>query len=79
MRVHGLRARPRRRRLPQDDGLRSVIADNMLGATHSAGMARVQADGTSRHAVKINRTDLYRELTHSVDMARVVGRSSALL
>jgi putative transposase len=27
MRVHGLRARPRRRGLPKDDGLRSVIAD----------------------------------------------------
>ena len=30
MRVHGLRARPRRRGLPKDDGLRSVIADNIL-------------------------------------------------
>jgi len=30
MRVHGLSARPRRRGLPKDDGLRSVIADNIL-------------------------------------------------
>ncbi|EYD71511.1 Mobile element protein [Rubellimicrobium mesophilum DSM 19309] len=30
MRVNGLRARPRRRGLPKDDGLRSVIADNIL-------------------------------------------------
>ncbi len=30
MRLHGLRARPRRRGLPKDDGLRSVIADNLL-------------------------------------------------
>lgn len=29
MRVDGLRARPRRRGLPKDDGLRSVIADNL--------------------------------------------------
>lgn len=30
MRVNGLKARPRRRRLPKDDGERSVIADNLL-------------------------------------------------
>jgi putative transposase len=30
MRVNGLRARPRRRGLPKDDGERSVIADNLL-------------------------------------------------
>jgi len=30
MKVNGLRARPRRRGLPKDDGLRSVIADNLL-------------------------------------------------
>ena len=29
MRLHGLRARPRRRGLPKDDGLRSAIADNL--------------------------------------------------
>lgn len=30
MRLHGLRARPRRRGLPKDDGTRSIIADNIL-------------------------------------------------
>jgi putative transposase len=30
MRLHGLRARPRRRGLPKDGGTRSVIADNVL-------------------------------------------------
>ena len=30
MRVNGLKARPRRRGLPKDDGERSVIADNVL-------------------------------------------------
>lgn len=30
MRLHGLRARPRRRGLPKDNGARSVIADNLL-------------------------------------------------
>ena len=30
MKVNGLRARPRRRGLPKDDGARSVIADNLL-------------------------------------------------
>jgi putative transposase len=37
MRVHGLRARPRRRGLPKDDGLRSVIADNILNRQFTAG------------------------------------------
>ncbi|MGN7161946.1 IS3 family transposase [Sphingomonas sp. SAFR-052] len=36
MRVHGLRARPRRRGLPKDDGLRSVIADNLLDRQFTA-------------------------------------------
>ena len=36
MRVHGLRARPRRRGLPKDDGLRSVIADNILDRQFNA-------------------------------------------
>jgi putative transposase len=30
MRVNGLRARPKRRGLPKDDGTRSIIADNLL-------------------------------------------------
>ena len=30
MRVHGLKALPRRRGLPKDEGLRSIIADNVL-------------------------------------------------
>ena len=30
MRLHGLRARPRRCGLPKDDGTRSIIADNIL-------------------------------------------------
>jgi putative transposase len=36
MRVHGLKARPRRRGLPKDDGLRSVIADNVLDRQFTA-------------------------------------------
>ena len=36
MRVHGLKARPRRRGLPKDDGLRSVIADNILDRQFTA-------------------------------------------
>ena len=36
MRVHGLTARPRRRGLPKDDGLRSVIADNRLDRQFTA-------------------------------------------
>ena len=36
MRVQGLRARPRRRGLPKDNGLRSVIADNILDRQFTA-------------------------------------------
>lgn len=36
MRVNGLRARPRRRGLPKDDGERSVIADNLLDRNFQA-------------------------------------------
>lgn len=36
MRVYGLKARPRRRGLPKDDGLRSVIADNILDRQFTA-------------------------------------------
>jgi len=36
MRVHGLRVRPRRRGLPKDDSLRSVIADNILDRQFTA-------------------------------------------
>ncbi len=36
MRVHGLKARPRRRGLPKDDGLRSVIAGNLLDRQFTA-------------------------------------------
>lgn len=36
MRVHGLRARLRCRRLPKDDGLRSVIASNILDRQFTA-------------------------------------------
>jgi putative transposase len=36
MRVQGLKARPRRRGLPKDDGLRSVIADNILDCQFTA-------------------------------------------
>lgn len=36
MRLHGLKARPRRRGLPKDDGVRSVIADNVLDRQFSA-------------------------------------------
>ena len=36
MRVHGLKARPRRRGLPKDDGLRSIIADNLLDRQFTA-------------------------------------------
>lgn len=36
MSVHGLKARPRRRGLPKDDGLRSVIADNLLNRQFTA-------------------------------------------
>jgi len=36
MRLHGLKARPRRRGLPKDNGLRSVIADNILDRQFTA-------------------------------------------
>jgi putative transposase len=36
MRLHGLMARPRRRGLPKDDGVRSVIASNVLDRQFSA-------------------------------------------
>ena len=36
MRLHGLKARPRRRGLPKDDGVRSVIADNVLDRQFTA-------------------------------------------
>ena len=36
MRLEGLRARPRRRSLPKDDGSRSMIADNVLDRQFSA-------------------------------------------
>jgi len=36
MRVQALRARPRRRGLPQDKGGRSVIADNVLDRVFTA-------------------------------------------
>ena len=35
-RLHGLRVRPRRRRLPKDTGKRSIIAPNMLGQDFEA-------------------------------------------
>ena len=39
MRLHGLRARPRRRQLPKDTGIRSVIAPNMLKRDFEADRA----------------------------------------
>jgi putative transposase len=36
MRVHGLKARPRRRGLPKDEGQRSGIADNVLDRQFTA-------------------------------------------
>lgn len=36
MRLHGQRARPRRRGLPKDEGVRSVIADNILARDFQA-------------------------------------------
>jgi putative transposase len=36
MRLHGLKARPRRRALPKDEGQRSMIADNVLDRQFSA-------------------------------------------
>ena len=40
MRVNGLKARPRRRGLPKDDGERSVIADNVLDRDFKAARTR---------------------------------------
>jgi len=52
----------------------------MPDETHAAVMAHVQDASAAHHAVNINGTDLYRPLTcFGDDMARVVGRSSALL
>jgi len=36
MRLHGLRVRPRRRQLPKDHGVRSMIAPNMLNRQFEA-------------------------------------------
>ena len=36
MRVNGLKTRPRRRGLPKDGGLRSVVADNVLDRQFTA-------------------------------------------
>ena len=48
--------------------------------TCEAVMAHVVQNGSERHAVNINGTDLYRPLTRfGDDMLRVVGKSSALL
>ena len=44
MRVHVLKARPRRRRLPKDDGLRSVIADNLLGRQFHGRDTQLEVD-----------------------------------
>lgn len=52
----------------------------MPDATFDQVMTKVAADGNSRHAININGTPLYRPLSvFGDDMARVVGRSSALL
>jgi hypothetical protein len=52
----------------------------MPDATCTAVMVKVVADGNERHAININGTALYRPLSvFAGDMARVVGRSSALL
>lgn len=40
MRVHGLKARSRRRGLPKDDGLRSVIADRSGSITRHSKLVR---------------------------------------
>ena len=44
MRVHVLKARPRRRGLPKDDGLRSVIADNLLGRQFHGRDTQLEVD-----------------------------------
>jgi hypothetical protein len=52
----------------------------MPDGTHQAVIDHLVAEGTERHAVNINGTDLYRPLTQfGDDMRRVVGRSSTLL
>lgn len=52
----------------------------MPDETHESVMEHVSAAGSSRHAININGTDLYRPLTiFADDMLRVIGRSSALL
>jgi transposase InsO family protein len=48
MRVHGMKARPRRRGLPKDDGLRPVIADNILGR-HSSPSRRIRSGSPTSH------------------------------
>ncbi len=47
MRVHGLKARPRRRGLPKDDGLRSIIADKLLDRQSTAEAANMRARSSS--------------------------------
>jgi hypothetical protein len=52
----------------------------MPDETHQSVMEHVSAAGSTRHAININGTDLYRPLTiFADDMLRVIGRSSALL
>jgi hypothetical protein len=52
----------------------------MPADTHQAVIDHVVNAGEQRHAVNINGSDLYRPLSaFGADMARVVGRSSALL
>ncbi len=48
--------------------------------THAEVVKHVNANGTDKHAVNINGSDLYRPLSiFGEDMARVVGRSSMVL
>jgi hypothetical protein len=52
----------------------------MPDGTHKAVMDHLAAEDTTRHAVNINGSDLYRPLSvFGDDMKRVVGRSSTLL
>jgi hypothetical protein len=52
----------------------------MPDTTHAVVINHLRAEGTERHAVNINGTELYRPLTiFADDMQRVVGRSSMLL
>jgi hypothetical protein len=52
----------------------------MPDGTHKAVTDHLAGEGTTRHAVNINGSDLYRPLTlFGDDMRRVVGRSSTLL